>query len=517
MSHELPVPAEPVTTSDRPAEIDGATRDSGCESIARLQAELRLREREIEELRGELRAIHTSVAWAILRTLSQVRHALAPPGTRRDQLARRAVRGLRRLKKGVTLLPRLTRSVLHSIARGGTSPIRIEPATRHKHAVICLPIIEWDFRFQRPQHLMRQFARASHLVLYAAHRFHDGTDARLRPIETNLLEVFLPGDPAANVFQSLPPEIETRKMVAAFETLRGRIHLADAVIVAQVPYWTALAEALRARFGWPIVYDCMDEHSGFLHNSVDILQTEHRLAETAELVLASSAVLMRKLERRARAAILLRNGCDYDHFSQVGAGPPPCRDRVTIGYYGAIAEWFDGALVAELARMRPDWRFELIGSTLAGNVRPFQDASNIHMLGERRYSELPGLIAGWDVFIIPFKRMPLTEATNPVKVYEMLATGKPVVAVALPELIPIADEGLIRLAGIAEEFIRAIEADLSDQDPALVNRRRAFARRNTWQSRHVELASAIDDILRQRRPDRSARDESGAVALSRAV
>jgi glycosyltransferase involved in cell wall biosynthesis len=188
-----------------------------------------------------------------------------------------------------------------------------------------------------------------------------------------------------------------------------------------------------------------------------------------------------------------------------------------VGYYGAIADWFDANLVAELARMRPEWQIQLIGSTLGGNIRPFADAANVHLLGERPYRDLPRLIAGWDVFIIPFKRVPLTEATNPVKVYEMLATGKPVVAVALPELVPIAREGLIRLGGTAEEFTWAIEAELSDQDRTLADRRRAFAQRNTWRSRHVELATAIDEILRQRRRDRLARDESCAAVCSLAV
>ena len=72
----------------------------------------------------------------------------------------------------------------------------------------------------------------------------------------------------------------------------------------------------------------------------------------------------------------------------------------------------------------------------------------------------PGCIGEWDAFIIPFRRLPLTEATNPVKVYEMLATGQPVVAVGLPELVPIARKGLIRLAATAEPFAAAIEAAL---------------------------------------------------------
>ena len=86
----------------------------------------------------------------------------------------------------------------------------------------------------------------------------------------------------------------------------------------------------------------------------------------------------------------------------------------------------------------------------------------IRLLGERPYGELPRLIGDWDVFIIPFKRIPLTEATNPVKVYEMLATGKPVVAVALPELVPIAQQGLCE-AGVHEDEARELLAIIDER------------------------------------------------------
>jgi hypothetical protein len=93
----------------------------------------------------------------------------------------------------------------------------------------------------------------------------------------------------------------------------------------------------------------------------------------------------------------------------------------------------------------------------------------------------------------------LTEATNPVKVYEMLATGRPVVAVGLPELIPIARKGLIRLAATAEQFAAAIDAALREDD-AESAARRAFARRNTWAARHRAMAAAIAAIRSEDSP-----------------
>jgi glycosyltransferase involved in cell wall biosynthesis len=466
-------------------------KQADSDVIGRLRAQLEARDNEVRELREQLRAIHASDAWAMLRTLGQLLQALAPHGTWRDRLVRRSVRGLRRFKKLAVGLSRPRELVRGSLGSGWSSRCVVPAATTPTDAVICLPTIEWHFRFQRPQHLMRQFAQAGHLVLYAANRFHGGTAARTRLIETNILEVMLPGDTAANINQHTLDEGDRARMLVALERLTGDRGLSDAVVVAQHAYWTPLAESLRERFGWPIVYDCMDDHSGFLDYGPEVIRTERRLIAAADLVVASSRRLYEGIRARSRSAVLVRNACEYEHFDRGDLRDAARARSTTIGYYGAIAEWFDGALVAGLARLRPDWRFELIGSTLGGDVRPLEDLANVRLWGECPYAELPGRIAGWDAFIIPFRRLPLTEATNPVKVYEMLATGRPVVAVGLPELVPIARKGLIRLAATAEQFAAAIESALREDDAASGEARRAFARRNTWSSRHRAIADAI--------------------------
>jgi hypothetical protein len=501
-SGDLPATNQPVAAGGYASERPDSRRREDLELIGRLRSDLESRDREVKDLRNQLRAIQTSDAWAVLRTLSQLRARLAPHGTRRDRFARLAMRSLRRIKKSLTLLPERARRRAPSIGWGQKPTALVDPAAIKNYAVICLPMIEWGFRFQRPQQLMRQFARRQHLVLYAANRFHRGKNARTHPIETNILEVSLPGDPAANVYHGLPSSQDVDATVGALSRLCAAMALSDAVIVAQLPYWTETAEALRARLGWPIIYDCMDDHSGFLNNSAAILQAEDRLVGCADLVVASSRVLLHHVRNRSRSAILVQNACEYEHFQRSGIAAPVTQRQPRIGYYGAIAEWFDGALVRELARQHPAWRFELIGSTLGADVASLASVPNVFLMGERRYADLPALIRDWDIFIIPFKRVALTEATNPVKVYEMLATGKPVVAVPLPELVPIAQDGLIALAGTAEEFGRAIEVALAAQDPGAPESRRAFARANTWEARFLELAAAIETVRAQRKMER---------------
>src|SRR4030095_14405850 len=91
--------------------------------------------------------------------------------------------------------------------------------------------------------------------------------------------------------------------------------------------------------------------------------------------------------------------------------------------------------------------------------------------------------------ILPFKRLPLTEATNPVKAYEILASGKPLVSVPIPEMASLAP--LVRLASTVEEFESEIEAPLKDDSAEMVEQRRNFAKENTWEKRYEALSPAV--------------------------
>jgi GT2 family glycosyltransferase/SAM-dependent methyltransferase/glycosyltransferase involved in cell wall biosynthesis len=411
------------------------------------------------------------------------------------------------------------RTRLRYEARAARRAIAADDDAPRGYDVICLPVMPWNTRVQRPQQLMRQFAAHGHRVFYAALGFCDGAAARLAAAERGVLEMTLPGTPGANVYAQLPTTEETQRMATAIDRLRKELGIASAVVVVQLPYWTALAETLRDKFGWPMIYDCMDDHEGFSSNGREMLEAERRTIASADLVVVTAEKLREKVEGQARRTLLVRNACDFAHFAgdiadesmgkgataglsdsaknkggQATRGTHALDNEITktptLGFYGAIAEWFDSDLVADLAEMRPGWRFELIGSTHTGDVGRLEKMPNVKLLGEQPYAELPRLTAGWDCNIIPFKRLPLTEATNPVKAYEMLATGKPLVAVDLPELRPMAVAGLLRVADDARGFAAAIEAELSAADPDARRRRREFASANTWLHRWQDLDAA---------------------------
>jgi GT2 family glycosyltransferase/glycosyltransferase involved in cell wall biosynthesis len=353
--------------------------------------------------------------------------------------------------------------------------------------------VQWSFRQQRPQQMARQFAYHGHRGFYADLEFHRRSSAELREVQPRLFEMKLPGNPKANPYRHSLEERDVERVLAAIRAVRREQGIAAAVLVVQLPFWTPLALRLRKEFGWPIVYDCMDDHAAFSTNDPAMFDKEQGLVASADLVVTTSELLHAKVEAHARRTALVRNGCDYTHFADVSV-PAAC-PRPVVGYYGAIADWFDSDLVADLAASRPGWEFELVGSTYTGDISRLERLPNVRLLGEKPYGELPQLVARWDCFLIPFKLTPLTEATNPVKAYEMLATGRPVVATRLPELTPLAEAGLVALADDAAGLSQAVEQELKEDNGERRERRRAFAARNTWKDRYDELAPRVRELF----------------------
>lgn len=440
--------------------------DSAMRNLEQRTAERDRLDRQLAEVVG-------SKLWRVASTYWRIREKLAG---RSAVPAATAARELAPDPQGDTALA----------STGARAPV----AASNCYDVICFPIIDWDFRFQRPQQLMSQFAARGHRVFYVAQKFRQSGPAyELRSVSQNVYEVSLRG-PDRHVYSHRLSDREADTFFDALNTMRRELALGATVSIIQLPFWTPIAERARSRFAWPIVYDCMDHHAGFSTNTDEMLNEEARLLRSADLVVVSSGFLDEEARKHNQNVILVRNGCDFEHFAQV---QEIVHSRPVIGYYGAIADWFDADLVADLAAARPDWDFLLVGSTFTADLSRLSKLANVTLAGEKPYREIPMWLERMDVCLIPFRRIPLTEATNPVKAYEMLAGGKPVVSVPIPEVLPLAP--LVRLASTAPEFEREINAALRENDDVLRERRRAFAREHTWRARYDVLAPAVGNAF----------------------
>ncbi len=365
--------------------------------------------------------------------------------------------------------------------------------------VVLFPVIDWHFRIQRPQHLARELGRQGHRVLYVSTTFADGSGpGECRLIESPaknifLLQLALP-HPVPNIYEGALSVEQAQQLADTFAWLQQTADLGPLVSLIDLPFWRPVAARLPANL---VVYDCMDYHAGFSNNIGASLGEEQLLLKTCDLLVTTSTRLAEMMQARApgKPHALVRNGTEVAHFANAPAALKVANDgRPVIGYFGAISEWFDIQLVIDLALSRPHWRFILVGSTYGCDVTQAQKVDNIEFVGEVPYSELPEWVHAFDVCLIPFLINELTSCTNPVKVYEYLSAGKPVVATRMPELEAIADQ--VQIADDAAGFAKAIEhAFEENKDPQAVPARRAWASGHSWESRAEQFSQAVADCL----------------------
>ena len=484
-----------MTTSNQPIQTMLAERDtkiaSQHEKIVALEQELSGKQAELMKMSDWAYAMMQERNHIQSSPLAKVTHVFKKVRARtRARLARsflgsmvRYARDIKKYRDNVVSLDALRESLAHSKGR----------------LIITFPIITWDFRWQRPQHIVTRLRDHGFAVAYLAmtltplaRRFRGPKEAgayiRFNNLAKNIDQVWLHSANQINIYTDPVEGDDLYNLTLSLEVLIRELKPKSIHYLLQFPGWWPIAKELRERLGGKVIFDCMDDHGGFSTNTKQVLKTEHDLIVQADLVITSSAVLENKCKSINSNTIQVKNGTEFDHFHnpQKNGVLDHLSDRPVIGYYGAISDWFDMTIVAHCARQRPDWNFILIGSTFGADLQSITGLKNVHLLGEIPYKDLPGYCAYFDVCTIPFKIIPLTLATNPVKFYEFLSAGKPVVSVELPELR--ANRNDCYLAQNTDEFLAQLDKAYNErEDEQKIESRKTLARNNSWDARAASI------------------------------
>ncbi len=455
------------------------------ETVRRLQEEVAARERIIQ-------GIQAGRIWRLATPIFSLHHMLQRASSTGKGLARRV------------FTPQQANGSVRSGANGAGSSNELVAGNPKKNGsldfvehrpqnydILCFSILEWDFGFQRPHQMAAQFAEQGHRVFYMSLARSCPPDEpagyTLRQLGERIYEVHIASHNSTNVYGLELTEDRVAALFASLDSLRLEQNIVSPVLLVQLPFWRPLVLRLRQRFGWKIVYDCMDQWDGFPGWDTDVINLEPKLVDECDLLLTSAQKLSDKwVDRKGDRCILVRNAANFDHFwrAQPNSLLEDMKDikHPVVGYFGAIAEWFDTDLLVFLARSRPNHSFVLLGWTSpAMDIGQFDDFPNIHFLGRKSYDILPQYLHHFDACIIPFLVNHTTEPVDPVKFYEYVSLGKPVVAVSMPELYYYKE--YLYIAEDRQDFLAKLDLALSESNPEIRQRRIELARQNTWEAR----------------------------------
>jgi glycosyltransferase involved in cell wall biosynthesis len=362
--------------------------------------------------------------------------------------------------------------------------------------VVWFAEIKWDYLRTRKQQLIRRRPDAISVLFLEPfvrareNRYDIRTADGIRVVTVPFIKNVPSG--AGRKALNLPL---TRHIVDASARARVRGHLHRAgVDPARSVFIISNVFAINVALGFPrarLVYDCNDAHADFPGFPGWSKSHQEKTLRCADRVIVSGerlrddAVRVRKSERDV---YMVGNGVDYPLFSRAvemrreGAGSRP-----RMGYLGAIAPWFDFDLVIAAASARPQWDFVLVGPVLPGAgpaLARLSALSNVKVAPAVLHDDVPRVLAGFDVGLIPFRLTTLTAGVNPNKLYEYLAAGLPVVSTPFSPDVK-ADADVVALAGDTDAFLNACERFLVQQENAALHARMAarsgeIARAHDW-------------------------------------
>lgn len=196
------------------------------------------------------------------------------------------------------------------------------------------------------------------------------------------------------------------------------------------------------------------------------------------------------------------NGVDCGHFTvekDISRIPETIRpiiekNKPIIGYFGAIANWFDFELIAYAAKKRPEYEFLMIGPKYGSHdmsvLKQMEAIENLHFVGAVEYKTLPYVASHFTVATIPFKINEITESTSPIKLFEYMAMGKPCVTTAMRECFKYP---VVRVSKNADEYVDCLDEAVSEaKNPCCEARMKAVAAQNSWLNKAKEIIELLE-------------------------
>jgi glycosyltransferase involved in cell wall biosynthesis len=249
------------------------------------------------------------------------------------------------------------------------------------------------------------------------------------------------------------------------------------------------------------VYYCIDDYASYPGmDPVAIQALDDDLTRKADVVFVAPRALVEP-KRKLNANIHFSpHGVDYEMFSQASDPATSLAEEVrglkhpVIGYFGTVGEFVDFDLLAYLVESRPEWTFLFVG-LIAADVSRLRRYANVIFAGPRPYETLPRWAAAFDVAIYAHQVNRQTKHSNPLKLREYLATGKPVVSVVTPETAAFAE--VVYLAETREAYLDAIERALREETPELRGKRMAAVKGVSWDARFEETIAVVDAMLKK--------------------
>lgn len=400
----------------------------------------------------------------------------------------------------------------------GMAPVASTNGNQPRHDFVVLSSQDWDGLPTRKHRWAEMWAAEGHRVLYVEQQMHWA--GWLVDIRNQFSRAWRwrkgPREIAPNLWLfTLPIVLPFFQMSAALNWINNlslvplvrrqlaKLGFDNPILWSYTPHSGDFVGKLGEKLA---VYECVDEFSASkgLVRSKTIKRLEGDLISKSDHTIVTAHTLYESKKAYAQRITLAPNAAEVPHFNKAADPNEPVKPELAnlhhpvLGFLGAIQYWVDVKLLARIARQHPEWPMALVGPPgLLVDLSELERLPNVHLTGRVPYQELPGYLRAFDVCLNPYVMDGVAEGCSPIKLYEYLATGKPIVSMNMPEVMQFQD--LLYIAEDADGFVEQVEqavADLSLPDAQeRAKQRLNEAQNHTWRGRFDDVNQALNETL----------------------
>lgn len=402
------------------------------------------------------------------------------------------------------------------------------------HDIVCASFGLWDDSMETPQQLMTRLSARNRIffvnqpvspVSFASGMMTKGAVlSRLGEWRRGTREV------APNIWVGSPPPILPKRSNRVMNVMNGallrrwlkretqRLGFESPIYWNFQPWLPNLSRALTPSLA---IYYCVDDFASapyWWNTDGAVRAREAECCREATMVICTGRQLVESRRFLNPNVHFMPEGADVEAFTAAASsGAPPADDIAQlpgkiVGYAGAINWRIDSELILHMAERQPDWSFALVGP-----VRPdlaeaerLQSMPNVHFLGNKPVDALPAYCQAMDVCLIPYVLTEYTHHIFPLKLYEYMAAGKPIVSTDMAEMRAYEGDEMA-IGRTNEEFHQAVARAMNDDTPERVAARQRSAQNESWDHRVEQISELIEPVLQARSASRRADAASGAA------
>lgn len=360
---------------------------------------------------------------------------------------------------------------------------------KFKAVVVFDSRVGWNIPlFQRSQHMANELTDDGYLYFYRTSEQFDSHVKTVEKLKDRLYLVNMANFALQNAMFDLLKEYKGHKFLSLYST--------DVYLDEQY---------IKEKYidnGFKIIYEYIDELSDEISGHLpDFVYDRHKniIEDKSNIAVGSADKLIEEIEeiRGKENVAMITNGVQYDHWQyRSDEVPEKLKDIVSkgnpiIGYFGALAKWFDYELLKKVAKERPNYEIVLIGFLYDNSFKDskIDELENVHYLGIVDYKELNQYSQYFTISTIPFLLNDITESTSPVKLFEYMAMGHPIVTTDMRECRKYKS---VLIGKSHEDFIEKLDFALTlDKKDEYYNYLKEEALANTWR----EKAAILDRLI----------------------